>query len=299
MTAKKEEILSFIRAEVRCFDGAMGSMLFKQGIQPGSCPELSAPEIIKSIHRQYVEAGAQFVTTNTFGANRLKLAKFNLEDKVLEINKRNTILAREAAPEVSYYVVGDIGPTGEFIEPFGNCSFEQFYDVFSEQVEALVIGGADALIIETMSSLEEVQAAIKAAKENSDLLVIACMTFNKTPLGFRTLTGVTVPAAVNCMLESGADVIGSNCSLVPAEMAGLIKEFRSQTEQLLIAQPNAGQPKLVNGLTVYELGPDVEKHLTNIIKNGANIVGGCCGTDPDYIRLLRRIIDLHNQQHCY
>jgi len=295
MSDKKQKVLDFIHTGVRCFDGAMGTALMKRGIPAGACLEMAEPEIIMAIHREYVEAGAQFITTNTFGGSRIKLNNFGLADKVLEINKRNTRLAREAAPDAEYFVVGDIGPTGEFIEPFGNVTFEQLYDVFSEQVEGLVDGGADAIIIETMIALDELLAAIKAAREHSDLPIIACMTFNKSNDEFRTMGGVDVPTAVKAMSEAGADVVGTNCTLTPAEMVGLVKKFRSLTDLPIIAEPNAGQPKLVDGQTVYDIGEHVEESLVKIIHNGANLVGGCCGTTPEYIRTLRQLIDDYNR----
>lgn len=297
MVEKKQKILDFIRTGVRCFDGAMGTALMKRGIPAGTCLEMVDPEIIKSVHREYVEAGAQFITTNTFGGSRIKLRNFGFADKVIEINKRNTMLAREAAPNADYFVVGDIGPTGEFVEPFGNATPEQFYEVFSEQVQGLVEGGADAIIIETMLTLEELLSAIKAVRDHSDLPVIACMTFNKSDGEFRTMGGVDVPTAVKAMSEAGADVIGANCTLTPAEMVGLVKKFRAFTDLPIIAEPNAGQPKLVDGQTVYEIGENVEESLREIIESGANLVGGCCGTTPEYIRTLRRIIDDYNAKY--
>ncbi len=296
MSANKQDLLHYIHEAVRCFDGAMGSMLFRKGISTRSCPETVDAEIIKSIHREYVEAGAQFITTNTFGGSRIKLNNYNLGDKAVEINKRNALLAREALPGGDYFVVGDIGPTGEFVEPFGTMTVEQFYDIFAEQVGGLLKGGVDAFIIETMSSIEEVQAAIRAAHDNSDLLVIGCMTFDKTPQGYRTLAGVDVKSAIDAMIQAGADVVGTNCTLSPADIVDLAKEFRSLTDFPIIAEPNAGQPKIVEGQTVYNIGDDVEKHLEEIIAAGVNLVGGCCGTTPEYITTLRRLVDKFNNE---
>jgi 5-methyltetrahydrofolate--homocysteine methyltransferase len=266
----------------------------KRGLSSGECPEMASEEVILDVHREYLEAGAHFITTNTFGGTSIKLKNYGLEEKAFEINHRNAALAREAAKGRECFVMGDIGPTGEFVEPYGIMTFDQFYGTFSEQVKGLAEGGADLIIIETMMDLQETKAAIKAAKDNSNLAIFACMTFNNSPKGFRSLTGVDPATAVSEMLEAGADVVGSNCSLVPVEIADLIKKMRAATDRPLIAQPNAGQPVIIDGKTTYDMGDNVEEEVASIIASGANIVGGCCGTDPDFIRMLRGLIDNHN-----
>ncbi len=291
--ATRDKVLAFIRTGVRCFDGAMGTMLMKSDLTAGACPETAEPEIIKTIHRTYVGAGAQFVTTNTFGGTRVKLKNFGLEDRVEEINSRNARLAREAAPQKEYFVAGDIGPTGEFIEPFGSMTFDQFRDAFSEQAKGLLHGGVDLVIIETMMSLDELLAAVEAVNALTDLPLIACMTFNRTAQGFRTMTGVEVKKAVAELQTAGVDIVGSNCTLAPADMADLVKEFDQETHLPIIAQPNA-KAELIEGETVYSIGEDVEGRIRAIIENGASIVGGCCGTTPEYIATMRAIVDSYN-----
>lgn len=285
-------VIEFIRSGKRCFDGATGTMLMKEGLKVGKCPENVSKEAMIKIHRAYIEAGAQFITTNTFGGSRTKLRKYGLADKVSEINRKNAGAAREAAEEHDeVFVAGDIGPTGEFIEPYGDFTREDFEEVFSEQARALAEGGADIIIIETMTSLEEIEAAISSAKKTG-LPVIACMTFSQTPNGeYRTMMGVSVSDAIETMEKAGADVLGTNCTLTPPEIIPLVKEMRSLTDRPILAQPNAGQPRVVDGKTVYETIPDIEQNLREIIEAGVDIAGGCCGTDPDYIRTLRGIID--------
>jgi 5-methyltetrahydrofolate--homocysteine methyltransferase len=286
-------VLEFIAGAVRCFDGATGTMLFQLGYRGQGCPENVAPEITRRVHESYRASGAQFLTTNTFGANRLKLANYGLHESAREINRRNTLIAKEVC-HGDCFVAGDIGPTGQFVKPYGELEFEELYAAFKEQVEGLVEGGADAIIIETMLATEEVVAAIKAAKDTCSLPVFAGMSFEKKPQGFRTLMGVNVEAAAKAMTEAGADVIGSNCSLGPVEMPALIREFRHYSKLPLIAQPNAGAPKVVEGRTTYPEIPDVEQYLRALIAAGAQIVGGCCGTTPDFIRRLRTIVDEYN-----
>ncbi len=289
-----KDVLDFIKSGKRCFDGATGTMLMRLGLQAGQCPEMVDEGTMAQVHNAYIEAGAQFITTNTFGGSRPKLTKFGLGERVAEINRRNTAAAKHAASGKGVYVAGDIGPTGEFIEPYGNFTGEQFEDVFAEQAKALAEGGADIIIIETMSAIEEMQSALKAAKASTSLSVIACMTFNKTPKGYRTMMGVTPEDAVRAMHEGGADVVGTNCTLSPPDTIDLARELRALTNRPLLVQPNAGQPHLTNGKTTYAPIPDLENCLRQIIEAGTDIVGGCCGTDPEYIRLLRSLIDEAN-----
>jgi 5-methyltetrahydrofolate--homocysteine methyltransferase len=286
-------VLDFIAGGVRCFDGAMGTMLFQLGYRGEGCPENVDPALIRRVHESYRDSGAQFITTNTFGANRLKLANYGLEGSVREINRRNARIATDVCQN-GCFVAGDIGPTGQFLKPYGEFEFEEFYAVFKEQVEALVEGGADLIIVETMLATEEVAAAIKAAKDSCSLPVFACMTFEKKPQGFRTLMGISVEAAVKAMSEAGADVIGSNCSLSPADMPALIREFHQHSKLPLLAEPNAGPPKLVDGRTIYGENDYSERDMQGLIDGGARLVGGCCGTTPDYIRRLRAVVDAHN-----
>jgi 5-methyltetrahydrofolate--homocysteine methyltransferase len=292
---KKEDVLKFIRGGIRCFDGATGTMLFKLGYEGKGAPENVDAEITRKVHEAYASAGAEFLTTNTFGGTSLKLANYNLQGSAYKLNRRNATIARKVCGG-NCYVAGDVGPTGQFLKPYGSLDYEELYSTFKEQVAGLVEGGADLILIETMQSKEEVIAAIKAAKNGCSLPVFACVTFEKRPKGFLTLMGVSVESAVKAMTDAGADVVGTNCTLNPIDMPALVEEFTKHTELPIIAQPNAGQPKAKNGKIFYEEIPEAERYMRALIEAGASIVGGCCGTDPDYIRRLRKIVDEYNSK---
>jgi 5-methyltetrahydrofolate--homocysteine methyltransferase len=287
--------LEFIQTGIRCFDGATGTQLFRYGLKSGACPDAADEEMIRRVHKDYLSSGAQFITTNTFGASRPKLAKYRMADAVQELNIRNARLAR-GLQEEPYFVAGDIGPTGELIEPYGEFLYEDFFTVFREQVEALAKGGVDLILIETMTSTDEVRAAIQAATLHSELPIFACMAFDQTQHGFVTTMGVTVEQAVQVMEAAGAEVIGTNCSLDPTQMPALVREFSDYTKKPLIAQPNAGVPKLVDFDMHYEPVKNLEVHLEELIKAGARVIGGCCGTDSPYIVRLRKVIDRANER---
>lgn len=285
-----QNFIDYIKEKTRCLDGGMGSMLFKLGFT-GGCPEQAPEEIIRQIHLNYLKAGSQIITTNTFGGSKLKLDKYGFGDKVKEINIRNTKAACSIKFDKEYYVAGDIGPTGEFLEPFGDYTYEQFVEIFSEQAQSLAEGGADAIIIETMMSIDEYKAACEASKKSTNLPVIACMTFNKNPNGFFTMGGNTPKQMIETAKELHVDVVGANCNLNPIDMVSLAEELTKLSDVPVVVQPNAGNPKLVDGKTFYELVPNLEEYLIRMIKAGVSILGGCCGTDENYIRTLRKLID--------
>ena len=290
-------ISEMIHKGMRCFDGGTGTMLMKLGLEIGGCPETAPADVMLSIHNAYIEAGAQYITTNTFGASRPKLAKYDLAEKTADINKRNTETARRAAIGKNVFVAGDIGPTGEIIEPYGSFAMEQFIEVFTEQALALAEGGADLFIIETMASKEELAAAIEACKSAASIPVIACMTFDRAAQGgFKTMMGVTPEEAVSLMQSSHADVCGANCTLSPTDMVELAQQYRALTKLPILMQPNAGKPRISNGKTFYDPIQNIEKVLTDLIAAGVDLAGGCCGTDPDYIRLLRKILDRSSRE---
>ncbi|GAB4323843.1 MAG: hypothetical protein Kow0059_19260 [Candidatus Sumerlaeia bacterium] len=299
MCAEQAAILNFVRQRVRLFDGGTGSKLFALGWRgEDKCPEAAPPEIVTRIHADYLEAGAEFLTTNTFGGTRHKLQNFGLGDRTAELNRRNARLAREAAGRAAaaprpFFVAGDLGPTGLLPEPYGEATFEDFYNLFKEQAEALLEGEVDLFIVETMSAAEELQAAVRAAKDLApDVPVIGSMTFQRTPQGFRTMMGVSPAEAVACMREAGCDIVGSNCTMGPADFVGLVGELVEAAGGLpVLAEPNAGQPRLENGRTVYCLADGWEAHARAILDAGAQLIGGCCGTDERYIRTLRSIVD--------
>lgn len=264
------------------FDGAMGTMLQRRNlVVPGELPDmlcLSDPAAVTEIHAAYVEAGSQVVTTNTFGANRLKL---DGKADVAQVYAAAVACARDAGAR---YVAGDIGPTGELLDPFGDLEFDDAYDLFREQAQAADTAGADLVIIETMADLNEMRAAATAALENTSLPVFATMTFTEHG---RTLMGDTPADVVRCLEEIGIDAVGVNCSLGPAELAPLVLEMIGVASVPVIVQANAGLPTLENGETTYSIGTaEYAEAVRALVDAGAAVVGGCCGTDPDYIREL-------------
>lgn len=282
--------LARLGKEILLFDGAMGTMLQAAGLPPGGCPErwnLERPEVIRDIHRAYVEAGAQIVETNSFGGCRPKLAHYHLEDRLFDINYKAVALAREAAVDRAL-VAASIGPTGFFVEPLGELPFADAYRFFAEQAEAFKAAGADLVIIETMADLGEIRAAVMAVKEKSGLPVIAQLTFTETG---RTFTGTDATTAVNVLASLGADVVGANCSLGPRELIRVVEEMAALGRVPVSILPNAGLPRLVIDQTIFPMGPEeFASWAPRLVEAGASVIGGCCGTTPEYIRLMKGAI---------
>ncbi|GAB6087577.1 homocysteine S-methyltransferase family protein [Alkaliphilus crotonatoxidans] len=276
------------------FDGAMGTMLQRAGLEVGALPELlnlEKPELIREIHQSYVKAGAQIITTNTFQANELKLGKSSHSlEAIIEAGVR---LAREAkAP----YVAQDIGPLGQMLAPLGEISFQRAYEIFKRQVMAGVKAGVDCIIIETLSDLYEAKAALLAVKENSDLPVFCTMTFQGDG---RTFVGTDAITATQVLQGLGADALGINCSLGPKEILPLLPDVLKYAKVPVIVQPNAGLPTLVQGKTVFPVEPAAfGEYGRQLAKLGVKILGGCCGTTPDHIRALQQQIDRFQFQPC-
>ena len=284
------DFLNAVNKSVVVLDGAMGTELDKRGMPVGYCRELwnvEEPEKVREIHRAYIEAGADAVLTNTFGGSRLKLAAYDLADRARELSLRAAEIARLEAGD-DHFVLGDIGPTGLFMEPLGATSYEEFYDTFAEQVDAFVAGGADAIIVETMSAVEEAAVAVRAARETSSLPVLGLMGFQRDAdgEGFHTVMGVDIERAVKELSDAGADIVGTNCWNSAGEMCEIVRRMKQFTEKPLAAEPNAGQPKLVEGKTVFDETPEMMADgLEELVRAGARIVGGCCGSTPEHIRL--------------
>ena len=261
-------------------DGAMGSMLQQRGLKAGDLPELlclTDPDEITAIHREYVNAGSQVVTTNTFGANERKLGDAATVEEVF------TAAVECARASGARYVAADIGPTGALLEPMGTLPFDEAYQLFARQVRAADAGGADLFIIETMTDLLEAKAAVLAAKENSDLPIFATMTFDETG---RTFLGTDPATAAITLSALGVDALGVNCSLGPDALEPIVARMLEVSACPVMVQANAGLPSLVDGRTVYSVTPeDYMRALRPMLAAGASIVGGCCGTDPRYIRL--------------
>lgn len=287
MTEKKNIDFS----QVLIFDGAMGTMLQKKGLCAGEIPEvynITQPEIIESIHREYLEAGCDIITTNTFGANKSKLEKSGYS--VEEIITAGVNIAKKAVDgKVDKYIALNISSIGQLMEPYGMLSFDNAYKMFAEEVVAGDAAGADFIIIETMSDIYELKAAILAAKENSQLPIIASMTFQQDG---RTLTGTDPVTMVNVLEGLGVAALGVNCSLGPVELLPIVKEIIKYAQIPIIVQPNAGLPKLVAGNTIYEIEEEVfAKYAALYLELGVNILGGCCGTEPSHISFMKKAIN--------
>jgi len=273
-------------------DGAMGTQLFAQGLE-GDCPEawnVEAPGAVEGIHRRYIEAGAEAVLTNTFGATEWKLARSGHGAEVERFCRAAAENALRAAGNRAF-VLGDVGPTGELPAPYGAHPVEEFEAVFAAQIAALAKGGVHGIIVETMGSAVEAAAAVRAVKNVCDLAVLACATYSAGKAGYRTLMGETVAQATEALLEAGADVVGSNCGLGTAQMVDVVKEVRAVTQGPIIAEPNAGQPRLVGDKTVFD--EDAETWAANVpdlFAAGAGIIGGCCGTTPEHIARARGLL---------
>jgi 5-methyltetrahydrofolate--homocysteine methyltransferase len=268
-------------------DGAWGTFLQEKGLAPGECPELwniERPGDVLDIARSYIDAGADMIETNSFGANAFKLASFNLSSRSAEINKAAAQISRQAAG-TNKYVLGSIGPTGKLLM-MGDVTPEELYEAFKVQAIGLSDGGADALAIETMSDLEESRIAIRACKENTSCEVICTMTFDKTSeSSFHTMMGVTPTQMTLELIQAGADIIGANCGNGIENMIGIVKEIRNALGSVpVLIHANAGAPVFQNGKTLFPESPEqMAGYVDDLIKAGANIIGGCCGTTPHHI----------------
>lgn len=282
--------LEFAKDHLVLFDGAMGTELYNKGIFINTCYDelnLTRPGLISELHQAYVEAGADVIETNTFGANRLKLQKHGLEDKTYDINMKGAQLAREAAGE-DLYVAGSIGPLNERLEPWGPLSEEEAKAIFHEQAKALIDGGVDLIILETFADLHTIQQAILAVKENFDIPLIAQMTIGNDG---NSLFGTPPELFASKMSQWGADIIGINCSVGPKPMLDALEKMNEVVDIPISIMPNAGTPVNVEGRNIYLSTADYFAEYTRrFIHSGATIVGGCCGTSPAFIREMRKSI---------
>ncbi len=276
-------------------DGALGTELARKGMQPGDCPELlnaDNPEVIREIARSYVDAGSDIILTNTFGGSPRKLARYGLDSRVGELNKKGVRIAVEAAGGRAA-VFGSIGPTGEFLEPLGDITEIEMIREFGRQVKAMLDGGVQGFVIETMSDLGEAICALKAVQEHSDLPAIVSMTFNPGANGYATMMGVAPDRAIDVLEEARADGVGANCSTGITDLIEVCRIMRSRSCLPLWMKPNAGLPELVDGCTVYRETPEaMAARIPDLLRAGATIVGGCCGTNPDHIRRIREAVDV-------
>ena len=280
-----------LQNEVIVFDGGVGTYLYQKGIYINTCFDelnLTNPDLVSEVHRDYVNAGADVIETNTFGANRFKLAPHGLEGKVREINAKGAQLAKKIAQDKAL-VAGSVGPLGVQIEPLGKLSFDEAKDAFKEQIQGLVDGGVDLLIFETFSLLPELVQGIRAAKEvNPDMPIVAQVTVNDEG---NLVSGATLEAFVREMTERKVDVIGMNCSVGPKSMLEALEALKPLTTLPISIQPNAGLPQNVGGRNLYMTSPEyMAEYAKRFILTGATIVGGCCGTNPEHIRAIRRAV---------
>ena len=288
----KEEIKEQLNRRPLLLDGAMGTMLQKYGLRSGECSEgwnISHPQVVQKIHQEYIKAGTDVILTNTFGANRIKLSSFDRENNILKINEIAVNIAKRAinkeiSSEKRIFIAGSVGPTGKILEPYGDLKVSEAYKNYKEQAVILEKAGIDLIILETFYDLEEIRAALKAVKENTDLMVIASMTFDKN---LKTIYGVDPERAVIVLENEGADGVGANCGTGPEVLYKVLKIMKKASKTYLMVEPNAGMPELVKDKVVYPTSPEVMADYTEkFVKLGLNLIGGCCGTTPLHIKAM-------------
>ncbi len=287
------------RGEVIVGDGALGTQLMKRGLKHGDPPEsfnLTRPRVLEEIASLYLEAGAEIVTTNTFGATSLRLKQFSLETDVDEINRSAVHAVRKAVGDKAY-VSASVGPTAQMIKPFGDAEPDAVYSSFQQQVRALLDAGADMICIETMTDLTEATLAIQAVRSiDLKIPVMATMTFSRMAQGFFTLMGSSVANAAAALEKAGADIVGSNCGDGTESMVGIAREFRQHSRLPIAIQGNAGLPTASDTGLIYPETPDfVAGKALEMLNLGVQIIGGCCGTGPEHIRAIRKVVDNQRQ----
>ncbi len=303
--ARGWEIVERVQAgELLVFDGGYGTALFEAGLANGACPELwndTHGDVVRGIHAGYFAAGADLVETNTFGATRLKLNEYGIGDRNRELNEKGAWLARSVCPP-GRYVAGSIGPTSRLpaeYEPLGDTTDEEYVATFREQAEALAEGGVDIFAVETMMFPQEAVAAIRACKAATDRPVMATMFFQYEDLHDRdrTMWGESPADVARNLVAAGADIVGMNCGRGPDRAISIIREMRAATSVLLVAYPNAGLPITSGDRTTYELGPEaMAKEYPALLDAGCSIVGGCCGSGPEHVRLIAEVVRSRRQR---
>lgn len=291
-----ENILKRLRkGEVIVGDGALGTMLMQRGLKQGEPPEsinITKPEILEEIASLYLEAGAEIITTNTFGASPLRLKQFSL-DKDLEAINRGAVDAVRRAVQDRAYISGSVGPSACKLKPLGNTDPSEVFASFQSQVRALLSANVDLICIETMTDITEAKLAIQAVRSlDSEIPVMSTMTFGLTPKGFFTFMGSSVKSAVEGLEIAGSNIIGSNCGNGMENMVGIAKEFRKYAQVPVAIQGNAGLPVSHEGTLVYPETPEfIALKAEELLNAGVQIIGGCCGTSPDHIRAIRKVVD--------
>ena len=286
-----ERFLDALKRRVLVCDGAMGTMLYAKGVfinKSFDALNLADPVLVGDVHKAYVRAGADVIETNTFGANRIKLASFGLADRLHDVNVAGARIARDAARR-SVWVAGAIGPLGIRIEPWGKTGVDEAEAFFREQVQGLIEGGVDLFVLETFRDLNEIGAAMSAIRSLTDLPIVAQMT---TEEDGNSLDGTSPEKFAPELLRRGADVIGLNCSVGPAPMLETLERMGGAVEATLSAQPNAGRPRDIEGRTIYLSSPEyMASYARRFVAQGVRLVGGCCGTTPEHIRQIKLAVN--------
>lgn len=287
------DLLAAVKERTLLLDGAMGTELIARGFEPGAPPEewnVSRPDAIEAIHAAYFAAGADIVQTNTFGGSPAKLAAYGAGARAAELNEAAARIAVSVRDRDfrGRFVAGDIGPTGTFVAPMGDADPDELRDGFAEQAAALVAGGVDLVHIETMFDLNEAGLAVEGVRRVApDLPLMVSLAYKPSPRGYRTMMGVDAQSAADALLAAGATMVGCNCEITAADMGALVEELREASGRPVVAQPNAGSPRLEDGATVYD---ETAEHFAGLVAGfpgrGAGVVGGCCGTTPAFIAAL-------------
>ena len=285
-----------LRQDLLLLDGGMGSQLIERGVQPtrgNDTLNLEAPEVVLSIHRDYMAAGSQALLTNSFGANAVSLKRHGLADQTEIINQSAAQITRQAAGQQGY-VIGDIGPCGEFLEPLGSLRTDELFAAFAGQIRGLAAGQVDGFIIETMTALEEIEVAVQAVRSIApEAVILTAMAYDRNPRGFRTMMGVAPERAVEHLARLEVDAVGFNCGSATleeyVELTGIIATALKATRAdiALLAEPNAGKPVIEQGEVVYKITPEeFSDAVLRMVDCGATLLGGCCGTTPAFIQAI-------------
>jgi len=289
------KFIDALKSRTLVSDGAMGTMLQENGLNAGHCPEewnISHLDVISAIHKAYYGAGADIVETNTFGGNLYRLKHNGFENRIYEFNKAGAEIAKSVCP-VGKFVAGSVGPTGEFLQPLGLATSSDLENAFEEQIRGLVDGGVDVLFIETMSYVEEINAAVSSAQKiDQNFPIVTSMSIEKSAVGHRTLMGITISEFVKKIRNLPIVAMGANCGRGPDEMVDIMTEFREHTDLPLLAQANAGLPETKDGKMIYNETLEQRGELARILLDkNVSIIGGCCGTNPNHIKAIRNAVD--------